>query len=186
MKALTLFQPWASFLVNTKFPGTNHAIKEWETRGWRPSEIVERQIRREGFLVHAGIRITKTIKKQTAEFPFTEYLPSLGPLPYGKIIGHVRIGRIISTRQWKQENDMAMPEEYYFGDYTNGRWATELVSFTKFSNPIQTPGMLNFWDFTERFCVGCGCTQKNCKACIEKTGSPCHWVGQNLCSACKP
>lgn len=35
-------------------------------------------------------------------------------------------------------------------------------------------------------CRVCGCTEGNCTQCVEKTGSPCHWINQEktLCSAC--
>jgi hypothetical protein len=36
----------------------------------------------------------------------------------------------------------------------------------------------------ERSCRICGCTDDDCRQCIEKTGSPCHWVEEDLCSAC--
>ena len=36
----------------------------------------------------------------------------------------------------------------------------------------------------ERVCRVCGCTDEDCSQCIEKTGSPCHWVAPDLCSAC--
>lgn len=35
-------------------------------------------------------------------------------------------------------------------------------------------------------CRICKCTTYNCIQCIEKTGSPCHWVEKDLCSACAP
>jgi hypothetical protein len=35
-----------------------------------------------------------------------------------------------------------------------------------------------------RRCRVCGCTDDDCHQCIEKTGEPCHWVGEDLCSAC--
>ena len=38
----------------------------------------------------------------------------------------------------------------------------------------------------ERACRVCGCTDDDCRKCIEKTGTPCHWVGTDLCSACNP
>lgn len=38
----------------------------------------------------------------------------------------------------------------------------------------------------ERRCRKCGCTQSDCSQCIEKTGMACHWVEDNLCSACIP
>jgi hypothetical protein len=35
-----------------------------------------------------------------------------------------------------------------------------------------------------RECRICGCTDDNCLGCIAKTGSPCHWIEDDLCSAC--
>ena len=35
-----------------------------------------------------------------------------------------------------------------------------------------------------RRCRVCGCTDEDCRGCIEKTGEPCHWVEEDLCSAC--
>lgn len=35
-----------------------------------------------------------------------------------------------------------------------------------------------------RTCRECGCTDENCTRCVWKTGEPCHWVGDDLCSAC--
>jgi hypothetical protein len=36
----------------------------------------------------------------------------------------------------------------------------------------------------EKTCRECGCTEEDCKQCIEKTGKPCTWVEDDLCSAC--
>ena len=39
---------------------------------------------------------------------------------------------------------------------------------------------------TESFkCRSCGCTDDDCRQCIEKTGEPCYWVKEDLCSACE-
>jgi hypothetical protein len=35
-----------------------------------------------------------------------------------------------------------------------------------------------------RICRVCGCTEQDCRQCIEKTGKPCNWVEDDLCSAC--
>lgn len=37
-----------------------------------------------------------------------------------------------------------------------------------------------------RTCRVCGCTDADCRGCIARTGSPCHWVEADLCSACVP
>ena len=36
-----------------------------------------------------------------------------------------------------------------------------------------------------RGCRQCGCCEDNCEGCIAPSGSPCHWVEADLCSACK-
>jgi len=35
-----------------------------------------------------------------------------------------------------------------------------------------------------RFCRVCGCTDNDCRGCVERTGRPCYWVRPDLCSAC--
>lgn len=35
-----------------------------------------------------------------------------------------------------------------------------------------------------RSCRICGCTDDDCSQCVEKTGMPCSWVEDDLCSAC--
>jgi len=37
----------------------------------------------------------------------------------------------------------------------------------------------------ERKCRICGCTDDDCSGCIERTGQPCYWVDDDLCSACE-
>ncbi len=36
-----------------------------------------------------------------------------------------------------------------------------------------------------RRCRECGCTDDDCRQCIEKTGEACRWVEADLCSACR-
>ena len=33
-------------------------------------------------------------------------------------------------------------------------------------------------------CRLCGCTDDDCFDCYMKTGEPCHWVEEDLCSSC--
>lgn len=37
----------------------------------------------------------------------------------------------------------------------------------------------------EPACRVCGCTEDDCSGCIERTGMPCYWVEEDLCSACQ-
>ena len=36
-----------------------------------------------------------------------------------------------------------------------------------------------------QMCRVCGCTDEDCTQCIKRTGRPCSWVEDDLCSACK-
>jgi hypothetical protein len=35
-------------------------------------------------------------------------------------------------------------------------------------------------------CRVCGCTEDDCRGCIERTGQPCSWYEPDLCTACVP
>lgn len=37
-----------------------------------------------------------------------------------------------------------------------------------------------------RACRRCGCTDADCRQCVARTGKPCSWVEDDLCSACTP
>ena len=41
-------------------------------------------------------------------------------------------------------------------------------------------------DVVEQKCRVCGCTDRDCFLCVERTGEPCEWVAADLCSACSP
>lgn len=45
---------------------------------------------------------------------------------------------------------------------------------------------MNVADASNRSCRVCGCTEVDCLQCIARTGGPCHWVAEDLCSACVP
>lgn len=71
--------------------------------------------------------------------------------------------------------------------YTNESaeyWAEnekEAGTFFAFVGHLQ----LLFEDDQVRRCRKCGCTDDDCSQCIQKTGHPCHWVEEDLCSACE-
>lgn len=33
-------------------------------------------------------------------------------------------------------------------------------------------------------CIGCGCTDDDCRQCVEAQREPCHWVSDGKCSRC--
>lgn len=38
--------------------------------------------------------------------------------------------------------------------------------------------------FYTQQCRLCSCTNDDCRQCIQKTGAPCSWIEEDLCSAC--
>lgn len=47
---------------------------------------------------------------------------------------------------------------------------------------IQSPNYVKRME--SQTCKVCGCTDYDCSQCIEKTGQPCSWFRDDLCSAC--
>lgn len=39
-------------------------------------------------------------------------------------------------------------------------------------------------EIEDRKCKYCGCTDEDCRQCIERTGQACHWISDDVCSAC--
>lgn len=53
--------------------------------------------------------------------------------------------------------------------------------------PIDLLTGLPAWEFPAMLaptCRLCGCTDDDCRGCIERTGAPCYWIEADLCSAC--
>jgi PRTRC genetic system protein E len=53
------------------------------------------------------------------------------------------------------------------------------------SNPNKAIEEAKDWINKLKRCRVCGCTEYNCKQCIEKDGHACHWVEEDLCSSRK-
>ncbi len=49
---------------------------------------------------------------------------------------------------------------------------------------MQRRALQGTMDLEPQRCIKCGCTDDDCRGCIQRTGQPCRWVKRNLCSAC--
>jgi hypothetical protein len=67
---------------------------------------------------------------------------------------------------------------YYFG---NAEQTTVPGAFTVPLNNFKAKG-----HGRTGICKKCGCTDGDCSQCIKRTGEQCHWVEDDLCSACVP
>jgi hypothetical protein len=75
-------------------------------------------------------------------------------MPYGAILGQIRVGRIIRTEEWlkefKPEKDSPWHDEWCFGDYHPGRWAWSILDPVKFDAPIPYKGSLSLWNYPHK------------------------------------
>lgn len=189
MKAISLLQPWATLVVI--------GAKKIETRSWNTKFRGE-------VLIHASAN-QKIAKDIIYQYPFNKVLveyfnhirePDINDLPFGAIVGKAKIvatGKtesIVSLSKDKIKSgwvaQINWEQELAFGDYANGRYGWLLEKPVAFKYPLKINGALSLWDCDFRICKECGCSDNDCRCCIERTGKPCSWIDQHLCSACAP
>ncbi len=150
MKALSLWQPYASLFAA--------GFKRIETRSWPTSY-------RGPLLVHAAKKWDRTLERICAEEPFRTFLEKLGvtnpsvDLPFGAIIGQVKIVACYSTDQIDCRSSAAVPKpimdrdrlvidgvERTFGNYGPKRFGYVCESFQLFDKPIPYRGQQSLFD----------------------------------------
>lgn len=155
MIVLTLMQPWATLAIKV-FPGFPLPPKGWETRSWKPGHENAEKMRQEGFLIHASKKPANRVIR--CSWPFMRFIKPDEPLPQGAIIGHVRLGRLLTTHDWMRhvhgnggfpETNDRLEEERQLGDYSAGRYAWEMKLAREFKAPIPAKGALALWQYDE-------------------------------------
>lgn len=136
MKVITIRQPWATLIALGE--------KKFETRSWRTKY-------RGKLGIHAGKNIDKAACRQE---PIRSVLAKHGytdkNLPTGVILATCKLSNCI-----KVANELVMTayfnngedNEYYFGDYSEGRYAWELQDVQALENPIYAKGQLSLWEY---------------------------------------
>ncbi len=154
MKAITLWQPWASLVAI--------GAKKYETRSWATSY-------RGQIAIHAA-RNYPPYAQTLAELD-TQFLRSLGhefgddkfkKLPFGfviaiaELVGCWEIDRIqeFSSAPWetgywygKMKWHDVSEQEILFGDWAPGRYAWQLENVHQLVTPIQVKGHQRLWDW---------------------------------------
>lgn len=155
MKALTIYQPWASLIALGE--------KRIETRGWATNY-------RGPIAIHAGKKPFNTDSYFDRElYPFADALGlhdifSFDALPYGGILaicnlvdckfiaGFVEnesaelVGALLDG---KDGFEKVVGNEYAFGDYTPGRYAWILEDVHQLAEPIPARGRQRIWNWDE-------------------------------------
>jgi hypothetical protein len=135
MKALTVWQPHASFII--------HGLKKFETRSWSTN-----------FRGHLGIHAAKyrvfkppmpNRDKPIEVAQFINCIHRIDAFPSGVILGIVDLIEIhrIDAKFW----DRLSFTEYVLGDYHIGRFAWELEVIEIFDDPILARGYQRLWNW---------------------------------------
>lgn len=130
MYAISLWQPWASFIA----VGT----KPFETRDWAPPKwLIGKRI-----AVHAAKKAVNADDREWARRHGCDDLP-LGAVVCTAILrGAYRMG-IAQRVPGSAPLNIFKPDE--FGDYSPGRWAWWLTDIEPVDPPAAARGMQGFW-----------------------------------------
>ncbi len=135
MKVITLWQPWASLIVEGK--------KHIETRSWKTDYrgLIGIHAAKIPYIPY-GLNYNAILKAQHQEL-----LDKYRDLPRGEIIGYARLTHCIQITEGfasvvKRDN----PSEYAFGDYTPGRYAWLLEDIIKLPESILAKGKQRLWN----------------------------------------
>ena len=127
MKALTLYQPWASLV--------SLGLKQVETRSWRPSY-------RGPLAIHAAKGFPAWARS------FAEEERALGRLPARIPRGAVLcIVNLVDVRPTEEVEQTVSALERYYGDYSAGRWAWLLDDLRVLPEPIPARGSQGLWEW---------------------------------------
>ena len=132
MKAISLWQPWASLWVGGP---KIHETRHWYTpvRGW--------------IAVHAAKRREKIDQFDALSIVCDRAFGDCwrSDLPYGAIIGMVEIEDVYST--WKNgESQHEDEDDLICGDFSPGRYVWRRGSFVKFTTPVPFAGKQSWFD----------------------------------------
>ena len=151
MKAITLWQPWASLIADGR--------KRYETRSWAPPRaLIGRRI-----AIHAGTH-------RSRETGALAHRWGLDDLPLGVVVCTVRLvaahltvsnpgqpgESIVCTsreRSIAPERDADWLADYSgiptddYGDYATGRWAWRLDQVIQHDPPVPARGRQGLWDW---------------------------------------
>jgi hypothetical protein len=128
VKALTLWQPWASLVV--------HGVKRYETRSWSTR--------------HRGLLAIHSAKRAMSAGEFERFAALLVPLGYerakdlprGRVLGTVEV---VSVQRTTEIRDRLDAPELLLGDYSSGRYAWELGDPHMLPVPVPVRGRQGLW-----------------------------------------
>ena len=158
MKAITLWQPWASLIV---YGFKTYETRSWSTdyRGWLAIHASKKQPAHVGWMLN--------VKDPAHESAlFWECLEACGyyefkDMPRGVVLGHVQLVNVLQVedvdvryvdstdRGNRRADDKAIicHRDLVFGDWTPGRFAWELRDPVIFNTPVPSRGSQKLWEW---------------------------------------
>lgn len=98
---------------------------------------------------------------------------------------------VIAKTLWGLDDETVTPSGTVFAEHSEegtslwfGSKARKLPSLTGFATFNSVRSLFLIPEAKEQRCRVCGCTEENCRQCIEASGQPCHWIETDLCSRC--
>jgi hypothetical protein len=137
MKALTLTQPWATLVAI--------GVKKLETRSWRTAY-------RGPLAIHAAKGFPKNCALLCNEDRFRQALRAHGitgadALPRGVVVATCNLIGCMETETIREA--IEQDDEWYFGDYSDGRYAFQLARIVRLDNPVAAKGSLGLWEWSD-------------------------------------
>jgi hypothetical protein len=153
MKVISLWQPWASLVAMN--------YKKIETRSWKaPEYLIGQRI-----AIHATKSMPRWVKELLRGFTkllgIKEYNGSWlynlerGIGHFGKVVATAKLRKClkivknIGDSAYFEDSSWVCGNEYYFGDYTPGRFAWILEDIQPLKEPIPARGMQGIWEWKE-------------------------------------
>jgi activating signal cointegrator 1 len=142
-KVLSMWQPWASFVV----PPRNKPVKEWETRAFAPRMRTPIDV-----AIHATLRRTDldymdAHPDQCRDYFVATIRAGIERFPLGKIIGVATIIEVAPTDLVTHQDRIPGDLELKLGDYTPGRYAWRFAFAQPLPEPIPFKGRQSvLWD----------------------------------------
>ena len=127
MKVLTIKQPWATLIIKKD--------KRFEFRSWQTKY-------RGDLLIHAGKGIDKEAMKRLAK-----YLPE--ELPYGKILGKVRLVDCIKMSPEFKELLLKENKNIYTKSSFQEKYGWQVTDVEVYEKPIEAKGHLSLWEYSD-------------------------------------
>lgn len=176
MRAISVWQPWASLLVTGQ--------KEYETRSWKTDY-------RGPIAIHAAKKpLSQTMRLMTVESRRAakecmrlDYIDGKKYAQTGGIVGIAYLeGCIEITEKFAEKLKKEKPREYLFGNFTVGRYALKMRDPVFFQKVIPERGRQGWWNWEPENEI----LQNFVKEYVGASGwDTCCMIEQPYCPICK-